>query len=74
MKFVYVCRGCGSADITEKCTKLINKEEIIVCYYTYVCNNCGCSRPNMLADVDAPDDLDVQTDKWNFAEERWESK
>ena len=29
MKFVYVCRGCGSADITEKCGKLINEEEII---------------------------------------------
>ena len=27
MKFVYVCRGCGSADITEKCGKLINEEE-----------------------------------------------
>ena len=40
MKFVYVCRGCGSADITEKCGKLINEEEIIVCYDTYVCNNC----------------------------------
>ena len=39
MKFVYVCRGCGSADITEKCGKLINEEEIIVCYDTYRCNN-----------------------------------
>ena len=74
MKLVYVCRGCGSADITEKCGKLINEEEIIVCYDTYVCNNCGRDGANLLDEVEAPDDLDVQTDKWNFAEEGWESK
>ena len=70
MKFVYVCRGCGSADISEE----IIEEEIIVCYDTYVCNNCGRDGANLLDEVEAPDDLDVQTDKWNFAEERWESK
>ena len=74
MKFVYVCRDCGSPDIAEQCGKLINEEEIIVCYDTYRCNNCGCGRPNMLVDVDAPENFSVQTDKWNFVEGGWERK
>ena len=39
MKFVYVCRGCGSADITEKCGKLINEGEIIASCILTVMNS-----------------------------------
>ena len=72
MKFAYVCRGCGSPDITEECGKLINEGGLIVCYDTYVCNHCGRKGADILVEVDAPDELDVSQDKWIFSEERWE--
>ena len=40
--------------------------------FVYVCRDCGS--PDMLVDVDAPENFSVQTDKWNFVEGGWERK